>query len=138
MSDSLVQLIDPPELGPGHPAYANIIKVSLGEVDLITIAGQVATRPNGEIPESLEEQVDLVFSKVQACLAAVGARVQDLTRLVYYMVEYDGIATREYMIKKMIAFLNGHRPASCLLVVKSLSKPEFKLEIEGQAVVRRV
>jgi len=137
MSTSLVKVIDPPDLGSLNPSYGNITVVPIGDTNLITIAGQVATTPSGEIPSSLEEQFDLCLHKVQTCLSFAGATLHDMTRLVYYVVEYDGDSTRRILVEKITAFLQGHRPASCLLIVKALSKPEFKVEIEASAVTRR-
>lgn len=136
MSNPLVKVLDPPSLGPTNPVYSNITIVSIGDIKLVTIAGQVATTPTGEIPSTLEAQIDLCLSKVGTCLSAVGATVHDMTRLVYYFVEHDPKTTPALITEKVKPFLQGHRPASCYLVVQSLSRPEFLCEFEAVAVVR--
>ena len=130
-----VQILDPPSLGPINPVYANITVAPLGPSNLVTIAGQVATTPSGSVPSTLEEQIDLCLSKLETCLSAVNGTVQNLTRLVYYFVEHNPDTTPQLITQKALAWLKGHRPASCYLVVKSLSKPEFLCEFEAMAVV---
>ena len=69
MSERLVQVLDPPSLGAANPVYSKITIVPIGDVKLVTIAGQVATTPTGEIPSSLDEQIELCLSKVETCLS---------------------------------------------------------------------
>ena len=146
VDSSPVKSHDPPGLGPANPVYANVTTVSLGPTTtLFTVAGQVATRPDGSIPvgktttETVLLQMDLCLSKFEACLAAVGAEISNLTRLIYYFSEaaYDLEESRNLIIEKMKVWLRGSRPASCLLVVKSLSKREFMCEFEGMGVVNK-
>ncbi|KAK5128217.1 hypothetical protein LTR85_002884 [Meristemomyces frigidus] len=136
---SLISTIDPPSLGPPNPVYAQITKVTLSEtVTLLTIAGQVAVTPDGNTPETLGEQVDLCLSRLETCLAAADANVHDMTRFMYYLTEkaYEHDGALSLVVEKVTPWLEGHRPASCFLVVKSLSKAKFMCEFEAQAVVR--
>lgn len=140
MSSNPVQLHDPPSLGPANPVYANITTVPLSpSATLITVAGQVATRPDGTIPSTLPEQIDLCLSKLETCLSSVDAKIENLTRFMYYFTEnaFQGKETLDLVIEKVGAWLKGHRPASCFLVVKSLSRKEFFCEFEGMAVTTK-
>ena len=137
MPEHLVQVLDPPSLGPSNPVFANITIVPIGDIKLVTISGQPASTASGDVPPSLDEQIDLCLSRIGTCLSAVGATVHDLTRLVYYFVEHDPKTTPALITEKAMAFLNGHRPTSCYLVVKSLSTPEFLCEFEATAIVRK-
>ena len=139
MSKSHVQALDPSSLGPPHPSgvFSNITVVPIGDVNFVTIAGQVAVTPTGETPSSLEEQIALCLSKIEMCLEAVHGNVDHLTRLVYYMVEHNPETTPAVLVEKVLPFLKGHKPASCYLVVKALSQPEFLCEFEAQAIVPR-
>ena len=57
---------------------------------------------------------------------------------MYYFTER--VWTEEDALKMVIEvvtpWLKGHRPASCCVVVKGLSQPEFLCEFEAQAVVK--
>ena len=140
MSSTPVKLLDPPSLGPANPVYANITTVALSSsATLITVAGQVATHPDGTIPSTLPEQIDLCLSKLETCLNSVDAKIENLTRFVYYFTEeaFQGQETLDLVIKQVRTWLKGHRPASCFLVVKSLSRKEFLCEFEGMAVTTK-
>jgi enamine deaminase RidA (YjgF/YER057c/UK114 family) len=134
-----VQCLDPPALGPPHPSgiFSNITSISIGNSNFITISGQVATTPEGHIPSTLSEQIELVLSKLTICLQAVNGTVRDLTRLAYFMVEHDPEITTRVLAEKVRPWLEGHRPASSYLVVRGLSQKEFLCEFEAMAVVSR-
>jgi enamine deaminase RidA (YjgF/YER057c/UK114 family) len=83
--------------------------------------------------------MELCLSRVSTCLEASGAKITDMTRLMYYITER---AWEEDDVLKLVTdvvgkWLQGHRPASCFLVVKALSQPEYLCEFEAQAVVSR-
>lgn len=140
-SNSLVQTKDTPALGPSHPLYSNITLVPFSPTTtLITIAGQVATTPDGTVPKSLPEQISLCLSKLSHCLHEAGATVHDLTRFMYYFTEraWEQDDAMKILLECVEPWLEGHRPASCLLVVRRLSRPELLCEFEGQAVIKRV
>lgn len=140
LNTSIVQTKDTPALGPPHPLYSNITVAQLSQfTSLITIAGQVATRADGTAPKSLTEQVDHCLSKLSHCLGEAGATVHDLTKLTYYITEraWEEEDAMKVLLRHVEPWLEGHRPASSLLVVRRLSRPEFLCEFEGQAVVRR-
>ena len=136
---SLVQTIDPQSLGPGHPLFANVTAVPLSPtVKFITISGQVATQTDGRVPKGLRAQMELCLSKVATCLEASGARIEDMTRLMYYFTEraWNQEDALKVVMDTAAPWLQGHRPASCCLIVKSLSEPQYLCEFEAQAVVR--
>ena len=72
---------------------------------------------------------------MKVALEAVGGEVKDLTRVVYYIVGYEQESMYAVMMEKILAFLDGHRPASVLLGVQGLSRREFLCEVEGTAFV---
>ena len=139
MAPSLVSTLDPPSLGPKNPVYSNVTIVPLSDtMKMITVAGQVATTPTDEVPETLAAQMDLCLSKVLTCLEASGARIEDMTRFMYYFTEraWEQEDALKLAVDTVMPWLKGHRPASCCLIVKSLSEPRFLCEFEAQAVVR--
>ncbi|KAE8156553.1 hypothetical protein BDV40DRAFT_305963 [Aspergillus tamarii] len=72
------------------------------------------------------------MENLSRALEAAGATVQDVYKLVYYMVDYD---TRNKIHSKHLeAFMQGHRPATTLVPVLALS-PQTKFEIEAYAAV---
>lgn len=139
-TSSLVSNLDPPSLGPPNPVYSNMTIVPLSDaVKMITVSGQVARDAEGNTPDGLAAQMELCLANLKTCLDASGARVHDMTRFMYYITEkvwgQDDVIP--IVMKIITPWLQGHRPASCFLVVKSLSEPQFLCEFEAQAVVKQ-
>ena len=63
-------------------------------------------------------------------LAAADMAVTDLVKVTHYLLKAEDIA--DY-VKVRSRFLGDARPASMLLVVPELVRPEFLLEIEAYA-----
>lgn len=140
-SNSLVRTKDTPQLGLPHPLYSNITTASLStSTTLVTIAGQVATNPDGTAPKTLGDQIELCLQKLSRCLEQAGGTVHDMTRFTYYFTEraWEEDDAMKLLLGKVEPWLGGHRPASTLLVVRRLSRPEYLCEFEAQAVVGKM
>lgn len=107
--------------------------MSLRPSRLVTIAGQVGADKNGAVPKDPEEQINLAFANLKRCLEATGASVKDILKLVYYVVGYD--PKRRHYRQPLLAFLDGHRPATTLVPVPMLANPEFCFEVEAYVSV---
>jgi enamine deaminase RidA (YjgF/YER057c/UK114 family) len=97
---------------------------------LLYIAGQVAIKPDGSIPDTLEEQAEVVWSNVVAILAEAGMTVSHLAKINSYITRADDFARFAAIRAK---YLGSHRPASTLVVVSALANPKFLVEVEGVA-----
>ena len=86
-------------------------------------------------PADIDDQISLAMKNLGRALEAAGATVQDVYKLVYYIVDYDPNNRRH--TKHVQAFLNGHRPPTTLVPVPALAAPEMKFEIEAYAAVRQ-
>ena len=147
---SLVTTLNPPSLGPEHPLYSQITIAPIGpNINFITIAGQTASpmvpsssppsAADSKIPHGLRAQMELSLSRISACLEASGAKITDMTRLMYYLTEraWEEEDALKLVLEVVGKWLQGHRPASVFLVVKALNQPEFLCEFEAEAVVAR-
>jgi enamine deaminase RidA (YjgF/YER057c/UK114 family) len=94
------------------------------------VAGQIGLRKNGTLPASVEEQTEVAWQNIVEILAAAGMKVTDLVKITQYLTRLDHFpryaATR-------VKFLAGHRPASTGLIISSLVKPEYLVEVEAIA-----
>lgn len=63
-------------------------------------------------------------------LASAGARLSDIVKVTVMLVEVSDLAAYRGVRENYIP----HRPASTLLVVRSLAMPELRFEIEAIAV----
>ena len=133
MSQPTVRLIDPPTL-PTPPGYSQLAVVSGG--DLIVIAGQVALDVTGTLvgPGDFAAQTEQVFRNLVAALEAVGATASDLVKLTTFVTDLSQLATFRAVRDR---FLDpAHPPASTLVQVPRLFRPEFLIEVEALAARR--
>jgi monoamine oxidase len=127
-----VRTIDPYGLFESRPTFSHV-STSSGPSRIITTAGQVGADKNGVVPTSIEAQYELAFANLRRCLEAAGAKVTDVLKLTYYIVNYD--PNNRLHFKPLVNFLGGHRPATTLVGVSALAKPEFLFEVEAVAAI---
>jgi 2-iminobutanoate/2-iminopropanoate deaminase len=94
------------------------------------ISGQTGTRPDRSIPASVEEQTEVVWQNLLAVLAEGGMAVADIVKITSFLTRAEDYAKFAPVRAK---YLGDHRPASTLLVVSALARPEFKVEVEAVA-----
>lgn len=97
---------------------------------LLVVSGQLAVRPDGSVPESVEEQTALILANIELCLAEAGLGRGDVLRLTTFITEPD---YRAAYMKVRDAWVMEPPPASTLVVVKALALPACKIEIEALA-----
>lgn len=125
-----IQLINPPTL-PAPPGYSQLAVLSGG--DLIVIAGQVALDIHGAVvgPGDFAVQTEQVFRNLLAALEAAGAGPRNLIKLTTFVTDLAQLATFR---KVRDHFLHPtHQPASTLVQVSRLFRPEFLIEVEALA-----
>jgi 2-iminobutanoate/2-iminopropanoate deaminase len=112
-----------PPLGNGY-SHA----VSAGGV--IFTAGQIGMTPAGEIADGFEAQARCAFENLKAVLAAGHAQLNDIVKVTVMLVDRDDLSAYRAVREEYLP----HKPASSLLVVKSLATPELLFEVEAIAV----
>jgi enamine deaminase RidA (YjgF/YER057c/UK114 family) len=123
---------NPPTL-PTPLGYTQAVVTTGGRT--IHIAGQVPVDRNGNLVGAgdLRAQTEQVFTNLQAALAAVGATFAHIVKLNYYLLDVDQVAVVRAVRD---AFVNTeYPPASTLVEVRRLVRPEFLIEIEATASV---
>jgi len=91
------------------------------------VAGQVAVRKDGSVPATIEDQTVVAWENVTAILAAAGMKVTDIVKINQYLTDpahFPGYAAARKR------FLGEHRPASTLVMISALVRPEFMVEVE--------
>jgi 2-iminobutanoate/2-iminopropanoate deaminase len=94
------------------------------------IAGQVGLRKDGTVPPTVEEQTEVAWQNIVAILGAAGMKVTDLVKITQFLVNLDDFPKYAATRAK---FLAGHRPASTGLVIKSLVRSNWLVEVEAVA-----
>lgn len=114
--------------------YTHVVS---GQGRLIYVSGQVAVSAAGEVigEGDLAAQANQVFENLKTCLAAAGASFADVTKLTTFVVNYKP-EDRAIITAARSAHLPAvDPPASTLVGVQALARPEFLIEIEATAVV---
>ena len=96
----------------------------------LSLAGQVGARPDGSVPDDIEEQVEWTFRNIFAILEAAGMGVEHMVRMTSYLTHADYWPAYRKVKARM---MGPHRPTSTLLVISGLAVPAWKVEIESWA-----
>lgn len=97
---------------------------------LLFTNGQVGTKPDGTVPETTAEQAQVVFTRVEAVLAAAHMALSDVVRLTVFLTDQNDVGT---FVEARDRVMGDHKPGAIILVVKGLARPELKIEIEAIA-----
>lgn len=127
---SNIEKFDPSGLFSGGPLMSQVVRAK----GMVFTAGQVGIDSNGYTPVTYEDQIPLALECLRKCLQTAGAKIEDIVYLRYYIVNYDPTLEVQPHIKKLLKFLDRHRPCTTLVPVTSLAKSEYKFEIEAVAV----
>lgn len=106
--------------------YSHTAFVKAG-TDLLYLAGQTGTRPDGGVPDSIEDQADAAYANVVTLLKAHGLGPTNIVKMQVFVTDRayrDGanVARRKY--------LGDHRPTSTFLIIQGLARPELKIEVD--------
>lgn len=128
------RFINPP--GP-PPGYSHAVEVSGGRT--VHVAGQVALSASGAVvgANDFRAQAKQVFENLKTVLAASGATLDGVVKFTYYVVGHDAEKLRLIREVRDGYLKPTNRPASTLVGVQALFRPEFMLEIDAVAVVNR-
>jgi enamine deaminase RidA (YjgF/YER057c/UK114 family) len=102
---------------------------------LIYLAGQVANNPDGSIAGvgDLRRQAEKVYENIGHVLRAAGATSASAVKETTWVLSID--AWRQHGTPARRAFYNGDYPASTLVEIQGLARPELLVEIEVIASV---
>ena len=120
-----------PDLAPGR-GYAHAVTAS-GR--LAFIAGQVAVDADGALVGAgdLAAQTRQVLTNMQRVLGALGADWADVVRLTWYVLDAGQVQTirgiRDEFLQPALA--GRPNPASTLLQVAGLARPELLVEVDA-------
>ena len=94
------------------------------------VAGQVGVEADGRLAEGFAAQAEAAWRNLMAVIADAGMSASDLVKVTHYLLSRDDLAA--YNAVRM-RWLGTARPASTLVVVASLAKPEWRVEVEAVA-----
>lgn len=128
--------INPNTLFDSKPYSFSQVVVSKGS-RLVHIAGQTSQDKDLNIigAGDLAVQAKRAFENVRHAMDAVGASVEDVAFIRFYIVNYS-VEQLDTIAQATAEFLNGApAPASTIVGVQGLALPDFLIEIEPVLVM---
>ena len=122
--------VSPNSIAPPAANYAHAV-LSVNASRLLHTSGVVPIAPDGTVPPALADQAVLVWANIGAILAEAGMEATDVVSVTSYVVAGQDLPT---VMAARDDALRGHRAASTLVVVPSLARPEWRMEISVVAV----
>ena len=103
--------------------------------DLLYISGCVAMTADGDIsdPDDVTAQAELVHEHLGRALRAAGTDFAHVLKVTVFLTDINDRAPVNVVREK---YFGAARPASTLVEVSALIRPELKIEIEAVAAIR--
>lgn len=109
--------------------FSHAIKVG----NTVYVAGQGGIDMNGQaIAGGIEAQIDLAFENLKRVLEAAGAKMTDVVRLNYFLLDIQDLARIGDAYRK---HFGRHYPASTAVQIGALAVPGMRVEVEATAVI---
>jgi len=127
-----VKRTNPPTLSK-PTGYTHVVEVT-GPAKMVYISGQIALDKDGNVvgAGNMKAQAEQVFKNLEAALTAAGAKFSDVVKMNIFTTDVDQIdAIREVRGR----YFGEATPASTLVQIVHLARPEFMLEVEVIAAI---
>ena len=123
----------PESIHPPIGAYAHAVEVPASAKTMF-IAGQVGIDIDGNVPADFAAQADLAWRNLMAILEFNGMRMKDVVKITHFLTDAANIPAYGEVRAK---YLGEERPASTLLIVAGLARPDLLVEVEMVAAIQR-
>ena len=120
---------NPEEMYPQYQSYSHAIEISSNS-RLLIISGLNGYLPDGQsMPETFEEQGEIIWTYLGTILASAQMSYQNLVSIRTYLAspEFD-----EANVRLRRKYLGSHEPASTVVCCQLL-EPRWKIEMEAMA-----
>ena len=127
-----IKRTNPPTLST-PTGYTHVVEVS-GATRTVYISGQIALDQAGNLvgQGDMKAQAEQVFKNLQAALSAAGAKFTDVVKMTTFVTDMQlAPAVREVRAR----YFGAATPASTLVQVVHLARPELMIEVEVIAAV---
>jgi len=124
-----------PNTMPKSLGYSQLAVVTGGTI--VFVSGQVALDKSGNVvgKGDFRAQVQQVFENLKAAVEAAGGAFDDVIKLNSYFLDLSHLPQFRDVRDKYVNLTNP--PASTAVQVPRLFRPEFLVEIEAVAVVKK-
>lgn len=123
------RIVQPDDLARPAANYAHAVHVTNAHEWLFT-SGVVPTRPDGSVPDNIDEQADVVWANINSMLTDSGMTIADVVSVTTYVVFDSHLASRlPLVMAARDRAMGGHRAASTLVTVPALAQPTWLMEV---------
>lgn len=133
-----VHIFNPDTIYKPTAGFSQVAEVTEGKI--VYTSGQVALDKSGNLvgKDNFREQTQQAFENVKAAVEAAGGDFKDVIKLNYFIASsvdpQEVVGLREVRDK----YVNtANPPTSTLLFVSRLARPEWLIEVEAVAVVKK-
>ncbi len=91
------------------------------------VAGQVGIDPDGNVPEDFVGQAENAWNNCVKILEHNGMRMKDVVKITHFITDAANLPAYNDVRMK---FLGKDKPASTLLIVAGLARPDLLIEVE--------
>ncbi len=132
------RIFNPDTMAKPTAGYSQVAEVKDGRI--VYIAGQVALDRSGNLvgKDDFRAQVQQVFENLKAAVEAAGGDFSSVIKLNYFCAE--SVDPQQVPLVREIRdkYVNtANPPVSTFVVVKRLVRPEWLIEVEAVAVVKK-
>jgi enamine deaminase RidA (YjgF/YER057c/UK114 family) len=132
------RIFNPETMAKSTAGYSHVAEVTGGK--LVYIAGQVAIDRSGTLvgKDDFRAQVQQVFENLKNAVEASGGDFHNVIKLNYYCAESVDPAQMPVVREIRDKYVNtANPPVSTFVVVKRLVRPEWLIEVDAVAVVKK-
>ncbi|GGU28708.1 RidA family protein [Nocardioides albus] len=126
-----MDFVTPDDL-PAPAGYSHLVITDPG-ARLVVISGQVGVSADGAVAYGWEAQTRQTFTNLGVALAAAGATWAALVKLTYFVVSTTDLPMIRRVRDEFVDV--EHPPASSLVQVSGLFRPDVLIEIEATAAI---
>jgi enamine deaminase RidA (YjgF/YER057c/UK114 family) len=127
-----IDRINPQTLAaPPGGRYAHVVRAG----NLVWIAGQTARNAAGELvgPGDALAQSRQIYENLRAAMESVGGGLEHLAKVTIYLTDEAHTGASRQAQDEYVAA--NPAPASTMVIVKALARPEYLVEVEAFAVL---
>ena len=128
-----MEFITPDDL-PTPAGYSHAVITDPG-ARLVLTSGQIGLTADGTVAEGWEAQTRQTFVNLGIALAAAGASWANVVKLTYFVVSTTELPLIRSVRDEFVDLT--HPPASSLVQVAGLFRPDVLIEIEATAAIPR-
>jgi 2-iminobutanoate/2-iminopropanoate deaminase len=107
-------------------SYSDAVEIGANHRRLVT-SGTPGLATTGELPQDVSAQADLAWQHIIRMLERAGMTLTDIVKVTQYLTRAADIAAYTKIRKRL---LGDTKPASMLLIVPQLVRPDSYVEIE--------